>query len=238
VAFNSVGKREDLFLARVNGSAVRQLTDDGAKNRGPQFSPDGQRLAYFSKRSGTPEIWTVGLDGSPPEPLTSLAGPNVAWPIWSPDGGKLIYTIFGAASFLMELRAGGRKPAPQALAPGDGTQFYAWSWSPDGARVAGFQPRPDGRSSGIVIHDLASRTFTRVTDYGGDPVWLSDSRRVLFVEGSKILLVDTVTKRVKEILSVAPDDIAARGFSVSRDDRTIYFSVAATAADIWLITFE
>jgi TolB protein len=78
VAFNSVGTREDLFLVSTGGAAVRQLTDDGAKNRGPQFSPDGKRVAYFSKRSGTPEIWTVGVDGSPPQPLTSLAGPNIA----------------------------------------------------------------------------------------------------------------------------------------------------------------
>jgi hypothetical protein len=89
-----------------------------------------------------------------------------------------------------------------------------------------------------VIHDLAAGSFTRVTDYGGDPVWLSDSRRILFVLGSRMYVVDTPTKRIKEVLSVAPNEIAARGFSISRDDRTIYFSIAATEADIWLVTFE
>jgi hypothetical protein len=37
---------------------------------------------------------------------------------------------------------------------------------------------------------------------------------------------------------VAPYEISPRGFSVSRNDRRIYFSVTTTSADIWMATFN
>jgi Tol biopolymer transport system component len=237
VAFNTAGKREDLFIAGTEGGTVRQLTDDGAKNRGPRFSPDGKRIAFFSKRSGSPEIWTIGIDGSNVQQVTSLNGPNIAWPVWSPNGKSLIYTVFGSGSFLIQLGLVPRQQ-PSALTPPDGSQFYAWSWSPDGAQIAGFQPRPDGSSSGIIVYTVGAGAYTRVTDFGGDPVWLTDSRRLLFVQGERIYLADTATKRTREILSVAPNQVAARGIDVSRDGRTIYFSVATTVADIWMMSFD
>ena len=242
VAFGSSGPREDIFIVRADGSTMRQLTADGLKNRGPQFSPDGKSIAFFSKRTGTPEIWTIGTDGSDPRQVTFLAGPNVAWPIWSPDGKRLIYTIFGVNSFLLDLTKPWTQHAEQqaeALPQVSGAgQFYAWSWSPDGRKLAGFEQREDGSSAGVVEFDLESRTFTKVSDFGADPVWLSDSRRLLMHYRGRIYLLEAPGKAPREILSLAPHDISPRGFSLSRDDRTIYFSVSTTEADIWMATFD
>jgi eukaryotic-like serine/threonine-protein kinase len=240
VAFNSGGREEDIFVVRSDGSAMRQLTGDGAKNRGPQFSPDGKRIAFFSKRSGTPEIWAIGLDGNNLQRLTFLSGPNVAWPIWSPDGRRLIYTVFGTASFVLDLRKpwGEQQAAPLEAPPAQGSPFYAWSWSPDGTKVAGVQQRQDGTSAGILVYHFSSGKYTKVSDSGIDPVWLSDNRRLVLNQRGRLQLIDTETKASREILSIAPSDIAPRGFSVSKDDRTIYFSVATTTADIWLLSFD
>jgi len=48
--------------------------------------------------------------------------------------------------------------------------------------------------------------------------------------------VDSETRKTHEILSIAPQEVARRGFALSRDDRQIYFSVAHTEADVWLMT--
>jgi serine/threonine protein kinase len=239
VAFGSSGPREDIYIVHADGSTMRQLTADGVKNRGPQFSPDGKSIAFFSKRTGTPEIWTIGTDGSDARQVTFLAGPNVAWPIWSPDGKRLIYTIFGVNSFLLDMTKPWTKQQPEALPHVTGAgQFYAWSWSPDARKLAGFEQREDGSSAGVVEFDLGSRTFTKVSDFGADPVWLSDSQRILMNHRGRLYLLEGSGKAPREILSLAPYDISPRGFSVSRDDRTIYFSVATTEADIWMATFD
>jgi Tol biopolymer transport system component len=238
VAFGTSGPREDIFIVRSDGSTMRQLTADGAKNRGPQFSPDGKSIAFFSKRSGTPEIWTIGTDGGDLRQVTFLAGPNVAWPIWSPDGKRLIYTIFGVDSYLLDMTKPWTGQQPEALPRAAGAErFYAWSWSPDVRKLAGFEQREDGSSAGVLELDLTSRAFTKVSDFGADPVWLSDSRRLLMNHRGRLYLLEA-GKAPREILSLAPYDISPRGFSVSRDDRTIYFSVATTSADIWMATFD
>jgi Tol biopolymer transport system component len=51
-----------------------------------EVSPDGQRLAFISRRSGNAEVWVCNADGSSPVQLTSFGGPHVTTPRWSPDG--------------------------------------------------------------------------------------------------------------------------------------------------------
>jgi WD40 repeat protein len=165
--------------------------------------------------------------------LTFLAGPNVNWPIWSPDGKFLVYTIFGMGSFLMETGKPWSKQTPAELPAWSvgGELFSAWSWSPDGRKLAGFLQRADGSYAGMVLYDVASHSYEKLTDSGIEPVWMNDSQRLLFNQDGRIHLVDSQTKRAHEVLSIAPAAIARRGFAQGRGDRTIYFGVAHTQAD-------
>ena len=52
IAFTEAGVQEDLFVARVDGTQYRRLTDDAFRDRGPAWAPDGARLAFYSDRSG------------------------------------------------------------------------------------------------------------------------------------------------------------------------------------------
>ena len=69
------------------------------------------------------------------------------------------------------------------------------------------------------------------------PVWLSDSRRMLFQDRGRLYLLDSRSKKIREVLSVAPNEFG-NGVTISRDDRQIYFSLVTTEADIWLMNFE
>jgi serine/threonine protein kinase len=54
---------------------------------GPQFSPDGTRIAFESIRSGEgDEIWVAQADGSKPVQMTNGLGRRQGSPSWSPDG--------------------------------------------------------------------------------------------------------------------------------------------------------
>jgi Tol biopolymer transport system component/tRNA A-37 threonylcarbamoyl transferase component Bud32 len=236
LAFNSTEQEEELWIASADGSGLRQLTNSGYHNRGPRWSPDGKQIAFFSTRSGEWEIWTTDLNGSEFRQLTRLAGNNVAWPVWSADGKHLAYTLFGLNTFVIDASKSWDAQTVEKLPPypGAGQMFNGWNWSPDGHMLAGFLDRDNG----VAIYSPASRGFRKLTEHGADPVWLSDSRRLLFLDKGKIHLLDTVSGTTRELVSVAPEEVARRGFAVSPDDSKIYFSLSTTEADVWMVEFQ
>lgn len=88
---------------------------------------------------------------------------------------------------------------------------------------------------GILVYSLERQHYKRPTDFGRNPVWLSDSRRLLFQHQGKLYLIDSQSKEVRELLSVSPDEFGI-GVTISHDDCQIYFSVVTIEADIWLMT--
>jgi serine/threonine protein kinase len=94
----------------------------------PQFSPDGKRVAFYSSRSGTKQIWTANRDGSQAAALTSMAGPTTASPRWSPDGQQIVFdSDTGGTVHIYVIGADGGQPRQAAAGEG-----YSGSWSRDG----------------------------------------------------------------------------------------------------------
>jgi Tol biopolymer transport system component len=96
----------------------------------PDYSPDGQRIAFMSQRSGVPEIWACDRDGSHPVQLTSFNGPFVNKPRWSPDGEQIAFYADAAGNrdvYVVNARGG----APRRLTdhPSGDTNP---EWSKDG----------------------------------------------------------------------------------------------------------
>jgi Tol biopolymer transport system component/tRNA A-37 threonylcarbamoyl transferase component Bud32 len=236
LAFNSTEQEEELFIMSADGSGLRQVTNGGFRNRGPRWSPDGKHLAFFSTRSGDWEIWTTDANGYDMRQLTNLAGENVAWPVWSADGKHIAYTIFGLNTFIIDSTKPWDAQTPEKLPPfpDEAELFNGWNWSPDGSMLAGFLNREDG----IALYNVASRNYRKLTSHGADPVWLSDSSRLLFLDKGRIYLLEIATGITRELVSAAPEEIARRGFSIAPDDRHIYFSVSTTEADVWMLEFE
>ena len=90
--------RLDLRRRKSPGEAQTRFITSTKNDANPQFSPDGERVAFTSLRSGQPEIWVVDRQGGHPLRLTSLGGDGyAATPRWSPDG-KTIAFDFSAKS--------------------------------------------------------------------------------------------------------------------------------------------
>ena len=94
----------------------------------PQFSPDGKRVAFYSTRSGTTQIWTANRDGSQAAALTSMAGTTNASPRWSPDGHQIVFDSDTGGTFhIYVIGEDGGQPRQAA----SGESYFA-SWSRDG----------------------------------------------------------------------------------------------------------
>jgi len=68
---------------------------------------------------------------------------------------------------------------------------------------------------------------------GKEPaLFLRDDRRVLFHANSSIHLLDTRSGSSHPLYTAAPDQIGR--FTLSADDRTLYYSRLSVAVDLWL----
>jgi len=240
LAYTSNGeKQEDLFVVNKDGSGLRQLTDDMYKDRVGRWSPDGKRIAFYSDRSGRYETWLINPDGSGLRQLTSTSASDILlYPVWSPDGTRVAYTIVGGTVLIADANRVWSEQSPESLprVRDPNTWFEAFSWSSDGRRLLGTLRRTGVAASGIIAYSFDSHSYEKLTDIGFFPIWLSDNRRALFIYQGKIHLVDSQTKKAHEVLSVVP--YAVTGISVSRDDRLIYYSIVQTEADVWLMTLD
>ncbi len=236
LAFVNMTRQENLSVIGTDGAGLKQLTDDVFKNRTPRWSPDGKRIIFFSNRSGTYEIWSVDREGSEFRQMTNFSGPNVNVPLFSPDGKRVLANVMGGNPVIFDAAKSWKEQIPEVMQPiGDRSEFFqAWSWSRDGTKLAGVHFHTAKGLAGSAIYRFDTRKYERLLDHGGPPQWLKDGRRLLGTRNGRIYLVDSVTKKQKELFSMAPYDLGAR-MSIPDDERAIYFGAQTTESDIWLM---
>ncbi|MEO0560514.1 MAG: hypothetical protein AAF125_00270 [Chloroflexota bacterium] len=69
---------------------ITPIIVDGADNTYPDWSPDGERIAFASTRDGGQAIYALRLRNNRVDQLTQ--GPLDSHPAYSPEGGRIVYT--------------------------------------------------------------------------------------------------------------------------------------------------
>lgn len=152
----------DLYVMSAAGASLRQVTADPAQERYPDWSPDGDQLAFYSDKTGRQEIWVVSRqsrdsDWQEPWQLTFDGGQH---PRWSPDGR---YISFNWSNRLWVEPVEGGEPT-QLVGPSLGpTSLPFADWAPDSQTIFFKTATGDGVSG-----------FWSVPIGGGEPTLLVD----------------------------------------------------------------
>ena len=239
LVFRRTVGQEDLFTVRSDGTGLRQLTNDLYNDRAPEWSPDGRKIAFYSSRSGSWQLWTINPDGSSPRQLTDVA--QVIYVTWSPDSARIAYSDFRTASFIVESTASMEDQGPLELPPlpVEDEFFVVRSWSPDGKWLAGVSFSGRRASSvGLYVYSFESNQYEQLNgnETAREPHWLADSQTLLYHDDGGIHSVNRVSKEVRDVMSIGPGDGAIFQPTTSPDDETLYYvSLPPVEADIWLI---
>ncbi|MFN8499189.1 MAG: hypothetical protein U0641_15175 [Anaerolineae bacterium] len=122
------GGRDQIWVMTSEGYLLRQITFALGLNTWPRWSPQGNRIAYASNRTGNWEIYTITPSGTGDMQVTvSLSGTVASQPTWSGSGGQIAYaSANGGVVAITAINADG-SGTPTALASG---ALYAPAWSP------------------------------------------------------------------------------------------------------------
>jgi TolB protein len=151
----------DIFVLSGDRSELRQLTR-GQSSRlqanewtfHPQWSPDGQSIAYLSDRTSQyTMLWIMSSSGTNQRQLTRPRGALDTYDrfAWSPDGSQIAITGFASGRSQIYLVSLSRPDVPRAITSEPGGAFDP-AWSPDGRYLA-FAAR-EGRRVAIRVVDI------------------------------------------------------------------------------------
>lgn len=105
-------RRSHLYVVDVAGGKTIQLTQGDHDERSPAWSPDGQRIAYVTRRGDDADLYAkIGVylieprEGASERPLAMLDGlgsesTDGLPPQWSPDGSRIAYLTGGEARWI------------------------------------------------------------------------------------------------------------------------------------------
>jgi TolB protein len=161
-----------IYIAGIDGSSPRQLTNTKSIDFSPRVNPKtGRDVLFISDRSGKQQLWRMNIDGGDLERLTNGEG-EVSNPSWSPDGQRIAFSwtrgfeLGGFNIFWMDV--GERKPIQ--ITSETGVNENPW-WAPDGIHIVFSSKR--GRSTQIFTTLVDGTQVRQLTHEGNNvqPVW-------------------------------------------------------------------
>ena len=85
-----------IYLAAADGTGAVQLTQGEKSSTFPEWSPDGQWIAFLSARANKSEaktnLWRIRVGGGEAEQLTDEKS-NISALRWSPDGSQIAFSM-------------------------------------------------------------------------------------------------------------------------------------------------
>jgi Tol biopolymer transport system component len=184
---------DEIWLMDADGQNQIRLTDDGALDVFPAWSPDATKIAFASDRDGAPhgQIWVMDTDGQNPTRLTDNDALDTD-PAWSPDGTKIAFSSDRDDPNHLEIYVMDADGQNQIRLTNDDVLDSHPTWSPDGAQIA-FMSNRDDPSGEIYVMDSDGHNLTRLTNNSTSdesPAWSPDGTKIAFLSDRDACDVD------------------------------------------------
>ncbi len=179
--FVDMGKdqnQSNLWVIDVDGQRLRQLTDGAWRDSAPVWSPDGQRIAFLSNRSGSTQVHVMWADTREVLQLTRVER-DPGGLRWSPDGKSMAFTM----NLPDETPILGVKlpPAPKGAQLAKGAVIVdRTTWGADGVG-----PTTKGYNHVFVVDAMVGGTPRQITtgDFNHSAAAWSADGKTVFVSG-------------------------------------------------------
>jgi TolB protein len=192
----------DIFLARPDGTILRQLTNSPGYDAEATVSPRGDRIVFTSIRNGDLDLYTMKLDGSDVRQLTNDIGYD-GGAFYSWDGSMIVYRGWhytdsaSSAPYRTLLKQGLVRPSQMELfvmnADGSGKRQltnngaanFAPFFHPDNKRIifASNMGDPKGRNFDLYMIRIDGTGLERITfneTFDGFPMFTRDGKHLVF----------------------------------------------------------
>jgi len=131
----------EIYKINYTGLAIptsqwQRLTNNSANEWGPQWSPDGSKIAYLSyKDTGSLQVWIMNPSGGSQTRLTNDFWSSGTFS-WNDDGTKIAYDYSDNGEYRVDVvPAVLNNPTPTSTHL-TGTDCWGPAWSPDGNTIA------------------------------------------------------------------------------------------------------
>lgn len=164
----------EIYAMNGDGSDLVRLTNSLSMDALPQWSPDGQKIAFSSNRSDEYDLYVMSSDGGDVLPIKYDKGCISGY--WLPDSQRMVFTCAATGIIAVNVDGSGKTHLFDLPFKSDGVLP-----SPNGSRF--FFISRDTTSGGLytVASDGKDVTLIARSEYEGRyAIWSPDSRKIAF----------------------------------------------------------
>jgi Tol biopolymer transport system component len=215
------GGGDGIWVTDTGSAQSRELFADlPGEQRHPEWSPDGNYIAFIESDAGHDDVWLSRADGSNPVPLATCEGSCLGFDFvaWTPNGENLLAMAYvgpptpngppeSSSLSIIDVSDGS---VAEIIRSDPGTLFSTVHLSPDGASYCvtlGMGDVGAGvTASAIGIGDISGGPVTTITEpseFGAYCDWSPNGDRIVFTTYD--LAEFPATDQASNLFTVAPN---------------------------------